>query len=246
MEMSDTMAMIEASMRADAEALRVVGQNIANAEVTAYRRQIPVQVGAFDAVVGSAALEGPDEPASAPNTEVAVDVRSGTLEATGQPLDVAIEGGGFFVLQATAGPLFTRRGDFRVAADGTLTSASGHAVLGANGPIHVGAALPAIGADGTVRVGTEVVDQLQLQHFADESKLQYLGSGVYADPDEAAAATEGYSLIRQGFLETSNVVPVTEMVQLMETMRRFETAQRLARGYDQMIEKAISELGKTS
>lgn len=244
--MSDTIAIIEASMRADAESLRVLGQNIANAEVTAYRRQIPVQAAGFDALVGFAAVDPTGTQAREPVTELAVDTRPGTLKTTGQPFDLAVEGNGFFVLQTAAGPVFTRRGDFHAGADGILTAASGHVVLGANGPIHVGAGLPSIEADGSVRIGADIVDQLQLNHFADESKLRYVGEGLYADVDGAAVPIDGYAVVRQGFLETSNVVPVTEMVQLMETMRRFETAQRFVRGYDQMIEKAISELGKTN
>ena len=117
-------------------------------------------------------------------------------------------------------------------------------MLGTGGPIYVGTAIPAIDSDGTVRVGPDVVDQLQLMYFGDEAKLRYLGESLYADAGDAAATDNGYAAIRQGFLEGSNVTPVTEMVQLMETMRHFETAQRLVRGYDQMMEKAISELGR--
>jgi flagellar basal-body rod protein FlgF len=238
--MSDTIALIEAAMRADADAVRVIGQNIANAEVTAYRRQVPVQVAEFDSIVDAAAQVG------RPSAEVAVDTRAGTLKTTGEALDLAIEGGGFFVLESAGGPVYTRRGDFHVAADGVLSAASGNAVLGAGGPIQLGDALPTIESDGSVRVGADVLDRLQVVQFADEAKLEYLGDGQYANPHALAVSEAGYAGVRQGFLETSNVQPVAEMVRLMETMRHFETAQRLVRGYDQMMEKAISELGRTS
>lgn len=231
--MSDTIAMLEAAMRADADALRTIGQNVANAEVTAYRRQVPVQSAEFatqlDAIV----------------SEPAVDRRAGTLKTTGEPLDLALEGNGYFVLQGAGGSVYTRRGDFRVSADGLLTAASGEPVLGAGGPIQVGTTLPTIEPDGTVRVGPDVIDQLQLMYFGNEAKLQYLGNSLYADAGDAAATDNGYAAVRQGFLEGSNVAPVTEMVQLMEAMRHFETTQRFVRGYDQMMEKAISELGRS-
>jgi flagellar basal-body rod protein FlgF len=230
--MSDTIAMLEAAMRADADALRMIGQNVANAEVTAYRRQVPVQSTSFATQLDAIA------------SEPAVDRRAGTLKTTGEPLDLALEGNGYFALQAAGGRVYTRRGDFRISADGMLTAASGQPVLGTAGPIHVGTAIPAIDSDGTVRVGQDVIDQLQLTYFGDEGKLRYLGESLYADAGDAAASDNGYAAIRQGFLESSNVTPVTEMVQLMETMRHFETAQRLVRGYDQMMEKAISELGR--
>ena len=230
--MSETMMLLEAAMRADADALRAIGQNVANADVTAYRRQVPVQSSTFATQL------------DAITSESALDRRAGTLKTTGEPLDLALEGNGYFVLQAAGGPVYTRRGDFHVSADGVLTAASGAPVLGTAGPIHVGAAIPTVESDGTVRVDQDAIDQLQLMYFGDEAKLQYLGNGLYADAGDARATDNGYAAIRQGFLESSNVAPVGEMVQLMETMRHFEAAQRLVRGYDQMMEKAISELGR--
>jgi flagellar basal-body rod protein FlgF len=233
--MSDTIAALEAAMRADAEAVRIIGQNVANAEVTAYRRQVPVQSATFADLVTEGTVA----------TEPVIDRRAGTMKSTGEPLNVALEGDGFFVLQGADGrAIYTRRGDFRVSADGVLTAASGEPVQGSGGPIQIGSAIPGIEADGTVRIGADAIDQLQLLHFANESKLQYLGNGLYADTGEAKPTDDGYAVVRQGFLERSNVAPVTEMVQLMETMRHFEAAQRLVRGYDELLQKAISELGK--
>jgi flagellar basal-body rod protein FlgF len=234
--MSDTIAVLEAAMRADADAVRMIGQNVANAEVTAYRRQVPVQSASFADLVSESTV----------TTEPVIDRRAGTLKTTGEPLNLALEGDGFFVLQAAAGrAVYTRRGDFKVSPEGLLTAASGEPVLGTSGPIQIGSAIPGIEADGTVRIGADAIDQLQVMHFGDEAKLQYLGNSLYDDPGDAAASDAGYAMVRQGFLETSNVAPVTEMVQLMETMRHFEAAQRLVRGYDELMEKAISELGKT-
>lgn len=233
--MSDTLAALEAAMRADADAVRIIGQNVANAEVTAYRRQVPVQSATFADLVTEGAVA----------TEPVVDRRAGTLKSTGQPLNLALEGNGYFVLQGADGrALYTRRGDFHVSGDGLLTAASGEPVVGSGGPIQLGSAIPGIETDGTVRIGADAIDQLQVMHFANESKLQYLGNGLYADPGQAIPTDEGYAVVRQGYLESSNVAPVTEMVQLMETMRHFEAAQRLVRGYDELMQKAISELGK--
>ena len=167
--MSDTIAMLEAAMRADADALRAIGQNVANAEVTAYRRQVPVQSASFATQL------------DAITSEPAVDRRAGTLKTTGEPLDLALEGNGYFVLQAAGGRVYTRRGDFHVSADGVLTAESGQPVLGSAGPIQVGTSIPGIDSDGTVRVGQDVIDQLQLAYFGDEAKLRYLGESLYAD-----------------------------------------------------------------
>lgn len=241
--MSEAIGMIQGSMRADAEALRIIGQNIANAEVTAYRRQIPLSAGGFDELV--AASQGSDEPSSAARlARVAIDSQPGTLRSTGEALDVALEGKGFFVLQSASGPVLTRRGDFQVGVDGVLTAASGQPVLGENGSIQVGVGAAGIGPDGAVTVNGEIVDRLRIAQVPDETQLHYLGNGLYLGAGNEVQDAESYPVVRQGFLETANVTPVNEMVLMMETLRHFEAAQRLVRGYDQLLEKAISELGK--
>jgi flagellar basal body rod protein FlgG len=108
----------------------------------------------------------------------------------------------------------------------------------------VGASVPTIESDGSVKVGADVIGQLRLINVAEPRSLQYLGDGKFtAQPDELIE-TNG-ALVRQGYLESSNVAPVVEMVRLMETVRHFEASQKMMRGYDDMMQKAISELGKT-
>jgi flagellar basal-body rod protein FlgG len=238
--MSETVQLIESAMRADAERLRSISQNIANAEVPAYRRQLLVTRGAFDNAMAATA---PPLLADAPLTQRVDDRRAGTLKATGEPLHLAIEGGGFFALQGANGVLLTRRGDLHVGSDGTLLAATGEPVLGVEGLLQMGTTAPQIDPDGTVRDGAQLLGQLRLVAVADESRLEALGNGTYAVA-ATSALEEASGLIRQGYLETSNVNPTGEMVDLMETLRHFDTSQKLVHGYDQMLEKAISELGK--
>lgn len=239
--MSDVSNIVRASMQADAEAVRLIGQNVANAGVTAYQRQIPVSSSTFSDALGAAGLEAVG--AQETTTQVAFDAQTGTLRSTGEPLHVALEGTGFFLLQDAGGVQLTRRGDFHVSAEGLLTSATGKTVLGEHGAIDVGAAIPVIDADGTVRIGTGVLDRLRVVQVGDRGRLTYVGDAAFVAPSDALADADA-ATVRQGFLETSNVTPVGEMVQLMETVRHFEASQRLVRGYDEMLQKAISELGK--
>jgi flagellar basal body rod protein FlgG len=99
-----------------------------------------------------------------------------------------------------------------------------------------------VAADGVVRVGSDVVAQLRVAQVAAETPLTPLGGDLF----RAALLPEADSAarVRQGFLETSNVESVQEMVRLIETMRHFESVQHFVRGYDDMMGKAISELGK--
>jgi flagellar basal-body rod protein FlgF len=242
--MSEVARVIAGAMQADAAALRAISQNIANADVPAYRRQMALSASSsasFQQILG--AHESPAQAAAARWEGVDTDETPGVLKSTGEPLHLAIEGPGYFRLQSETGTLLTRRGDFHVSASGVLTAASGEVVLGANGPMELGIAIPSIATDGTVSVAGDVVDQLSVVTVPPAARLQYVGNGLYELDAAEAVALEQIS-IRQGFLEAANVTPVQEMVRMMETLRHFETAQRFLLGYDQLQQSAISELGR--
>lgn len=237
--MSEVLQSLAGAMQADVSALRIISQNIANAGVPAYRRQIATPANFEQLLPTSTAQPGTSPPAS---DAVTIDRTAGTLRGTGQSLDLAIEGDGYFVLQSAQGSRLTRRGDFSVSAAGVLATSSGEPVLGVRGPIEVGTATPTVLGDGTVRIGDSVIDQLQVVQVSD-SALQYVGNAVYAPLETELTPVEAPS-VRQGFLEAGNVTPVQEIVQMMETLRHFETAQRLLLGYDELQQRAISELGR--
>jgi flagellar basal-body rod protein FlgF len=237
--MSEVLQHLAGAMQADAAALRTISQNLANASVPAYRRQIALTAGFAELLPAAAQLQ-PLPPA---RDAVAIDRTAGTLKSTGEPWHLAIEGEGYFVVQSAQGVRLTRRGDFQVSADGLLATASGEPVLGSRGPIEVGTAAPTVLGDATVRIGDTVIDQLQVVQVADAA-LQYAGNAMYAPLDAELVSLEQPS-VRQGFLEAGNVTPVQEIVQMMETMRHFETAQRLLLGYEELQQRAISELGRT-
>lgn len=235
--MSDAIASLSDALRNDAETLRVIGQNVANLETVAYRREIAVTHATFEQAAEEARA-GIGRPLS---VQSMIDPRPGTLKSTGEPLHLALEGPGFFVVETPQGEALTRRGDFRLDSDGRLVTKDGLVVLGGQGAIHV-AGTPAIAPDGTVRVGGETVAQVRIAQVAADSQLTPIGGDLYTAaqlPDADMSAR-----VRQGFLETSNVESVQEMVRLIETMRHFETVQRFVRGYQDMVGKAITELGK--
>jgi flagellar basal-body rod protein FlgF len=239
--MSEALQSLAGAMQADVAALRTISQNIANAGVPAYRRQIALGTPDFDQL-----LPAPAEQLAALQSArdaVAIDRTAGTLKSTGDPLHLAIQGEGYFALQSEQGVRLTRRGDFQVSASGLLAAASGEPVLGSKGPIEIGTGVPTVLGDGTVRIGDNVIDQLQVVQAPDFA-LHYIGNALYAAIDAELTPLEQPS-VRQGFLEAGNVTPVQEIVQMMETLRHFETAQRLLLGYEELQQRAISELGRT-
>ena len=241
--MSDAIAALSEAMRNDAETLRVIGQNVSNIDTVAYRREIAVMRSSFDQAADLARAElGTSAELSAPvDFETAVDQRPGTLKASSEALHLALEGPGFFVIDTPQGEALTRRGDFRLDSEGRLVTQKGLPVLGENGHVQI-AGTPQIAVDGAVRVDGTVVAQLRIAQVAPGAPLTSLGSDLYGG--DQLPQGDSSARVRQGFLEASNVESVQEMIRLIETMRHFEGVQRFVRGYDDMMGKAISELGK--
>ena len=240
--MSEVMNIIAATLRTDADALRVTASNVSNADSVAYRRQMQVNHTDFATVAHQ--HNALSSELQLPQTTVGVDTRTGTLRSTGESLNVALQGDGYFVVDTAQGELLTRRGDFRVDESGVLNAYTGDPVLGTEGALHIPTGTVQIDADGTVRVGTATVGHLRVVQPDASTQLTELSNGLFSMPaGEEPSATTAVQ-VHQGFLETSNVQPVTEMMHMMETIRHFEAGQRYMRAYDEMLDKAINDLGQ--
>lgn len=243
--MSTVMNILAASLHNDIDQMRVAASNMANADVVGYRQQIGVPQSDFSQV--AAAVTGGAAPgvaaASAPQMAVAVDTRPGALKSTGEPLNVALQGNGYFVVSTARGELLTRRGDFQLNPSGTLCAFSGDPVLGTDGVIRIKGGTPQISADGSIRVANQLVGQLDIVQPAPGATLQPAGDGFLVSSTGQVAAGAGTQVL-QGFVEGSNVSPVNQMVMLMQATRHFEASQRFVRAYDSMLDSAITDLGK--
>lgn len=248
--MTNVLAVTLQAMQNDAARLEQAGMNLANALTPGYKRAVvnhQAPIGTFaQQLAGSAAASTAQATPAAPAT-VATDLRAGTLKATGQPLDVALDGGGFFEVTTDAGPAYTRQGNFRTDAQGRLVTTAGHAVMGRSGEITRAGASPQISETGVIRDARtgEVLAQLKIVLFDDPSQLLRLGDGLLSGGGMAPRlAGDGETMVRQGFLENSNVGSIQEMTHLIQAMRHFESMQRVAQGYDEMLGTAIRKLGE--
>lgn len=261
--MQEVFAIALASMHHDVNRLDRIALNLANAGTPGYKREV-VAVQPFALVLDAArGTEGlathagitTDEPERTPGAlRVLTDMRPGSLKITGHPFDVALEGGGFFEVSTPEGLAYTRHGEFRLDALGRLVTAQGHPVMGASGEILLTTRTPVIDAQGRITepdavTGPSAVDpgtpiaRLKVVRFDDERSLRRLGSGLFAPGSGMTEVREGEVQVRQGSLENANVSSMHEMVQLVETMRHFESMQRVAQGYDEMLGTAIRKLG---
>lgn len=153
------------------------------------------------------------------------DLSPGPLRVTGEPLDFAIEGEGFFAVRGQGGTRYTRDGQFQLSARGTLVTAAGDEVLGPGGqPVRAG-------ADGAVAPGAIGVTRLQ--------GARREGDNLYTGAARGAAA----GTVRGGALEGSAVDPITTMVDMLGSLRAFEAGQRVITTIDSTLSKATNQVG---
>ena len=151
------------------------------------------------------------------------DFTQGTLTPTGNPLDMALTGQGFFVVNGPSGPLYTRNGSFQLSSSGELTTSDGYPVAGDGGgtiQIQPGQTVQ-IGADGSVPQGGQTVGQLQIVDFQDRRVLQKAGNTYFTNSQPAAAKMiPSDAKVSQGQVEQSNVVAAESAVRLVGVMRQ--------------------------
>ena len=174
---------------------------------------------------------------------VARDLSPGNLVKTGNDLDVAIHGRGYFVVQTSVGNRYTRVGQFRVSDNGMLTTGAGDPVLDRRGgPIQLPRDVNKIdiGEDGTLAADGRPVGQLDLVGFANEQALRKTMSGLYTT-DAQPEPIDRPKLV-QGMIETSNVQPIIETARMMELLRSFQGMQGMLDGEHERQQRAIREI----
>ncbi|WP_291859721.1 flagellar basal-body rod protein FlgF [Bradyrhizobium sp.] len=178
------------------------------------------------------------------------DFSQGAAEHTKNPLDVAIDGAGFLVVQTPAGERYTRDGGLKINNQGQLVNSSGHQVLGGSGPIVLQPTDKevTIAADGNVTVleGTNRIDsvrgKLRLVTFADAQKLVKEGSNLYSAAADAGAGPDTASKLRQGFIEKSNVNSVIEMSRMIEVTRAYTSISSMLQQQGDLRKSTIEKL----
>ncbi len=172
------------------------------------------------------------------------DFSPGALTPTGRTLDVALAGDGFFVVETSDGPRWTRGGSFQLDPTGTLVDAAGRPVLGENGALVVPPGEVQIGGDGTVSVDGAPVGRLRIQRPAGGAVPRRAGGGDWIPTDEVADVPREEAQVRQGYLEDSNVDPVGALVEMIEIQRAYAAVQRSMVTADEVMQTITTQIGR--
>jgi flagellar basal-body rod protein FlgF len=175
------------------------------------------------------------------------DLSEGPMVGTQSPLDLAIHGQGYFVIDTPDGERYTRHGVFQLDAAGQIVTSEGNAVLNSGGaPIAVppDASSITITRDGTISADAEEIGKIKLVSFETPQALSKIGSGLYEAIDQSPM-TDTDSEVLQGMVENSNVKGVVEMTRMVDTVRSYQAAAKLADTEHQRILDAIEALVST-
>jgi flagellar basal-body rod protein FlgF len=230
--------------------LDVVANNVANVNTVGFKADRSL----FEEYLSSGAHEdnfvGPDRRVSYVQDRATYrDFSQGSAQQTKNPLDLAVNGNGFLVVQTAGGERYTRDGGLQINNLGQLVTVDGNPVLGNSGPIVL---QPTdhdinISPDGTITVleGNGTTDalrgKLRLVSFADAQKLLKQGSNLYSAPD-GAAQPDIKSVVEQGFIEKSNVNAVAEMSTMIEVTRAYTQVSNMLQQQSDLHKTAIEKL----
>jgi flagellar basal-body rod protein FlgG len=228
-------------MMANQRIVDVIADNLSNAATPGHKSERATPKNFKDFVVNNLSDGKPVGPLSMGSAVggVAVDMSQGSTQQTDRSLDVAIEGEGFLAVRGPEGTRYTRNGSLMRDNQGYLATQSGLRVLGSDGqPIQIPGADVEIAPDGRISSEGRAVGQVGLFSLTNPTRAT---DGLFSGQ---ATAAGGAGQIRQGALETSNVSEIDQMSLLMQTMRTFESSQRVLKAIDQTLQRAASEIGR--
>lgn len=246
-------------MLAQQKRMDVITNNIANADTTGFKKDGVVSR-SFDEEVtrrinDKTQLEGAslsrkigDMSLGTYVDEVYTDFSQSGFKQTNGNLDVALNGSGFFAINVTnkngeTTEKYTKDGCFTLGNEGKLMTLEGNIVLGENGPITLPLGTVNIEETGDIYVNGQRIDKLKIVDFENKETLKKFGDSLI-ETTEQTTPKDFLGSVSQGFLETSNVDSVKEMVNMITVMRAYEMNQKMVQIHDQTLSKAVNEIGK--
>jgi flagellar basal-body rod protein FlgF len=224
----------------------IVANNIANADTTGFKFESLMT----KEVPGPPAftLGGPKPIKFVGADGVARDFSQGNLRRTDAPLDLAIDGQGFFKITTKAGERFTRDGRFRTDDNGRVTTQGGDPVADeGGGEITIDISKPgeiSISPDGVVSQGTDRVGKVGVFKFGSLSALEKTGDNLYQNASNQQPVAAPDAKIRQGMLEASNVNPILQITKMVEVSRAYEQVTQMMSAEADLSRNSVARLGR--
>ena len=239
----------------------VLANNLANAASNGYKKEGTTSE-SFQTVFADKIKDTSEAPNTArrigtmmPGVKIGnnyTDFKEGAVKTTGNQYDLALTGNGFFAIEYKnkadeTSVKYTRDGNFTVTSDGYLTTQDGDFVLDTNGKhIKLDTALDSsIASDGSIYQDGSQVATIGIKDFEDYTQLEKYGENLYQPKSEDTKAVDAEGAqVRQGYLESSNISVVDEMVSMISIQRQYEANQKLITTFDSSLDKTVNDVGR--
>lgn len=207
----------------------VLANNLANASTRGFRAEFP-----FARMLDSARA----------TTNTALDTQPGTVTPTGNPLDLALEGDGFFVVATPGGERFVRTGSFQLDRNRQLVDGRGNPLLGEEGPLVLPPGAVTIDDTGGVLVNGRPIQRLRVEQVEAPGTLQHEGGTQFVPDPSRRPVPHADRRVRQGSLEESNVNPMLAMTSMLDLLGKFTAAQKVLTTIDDARGRAVNEIAR--
>jgi len=240
--MSEIMPQVSSSINALMREFEIIANNLANVSTVGYKRRCNAFLKSLEAQKAGTETYSPG------NIELksALDFSQGNIAKTGRPLDFALFGKGFFVIETPKGPLYTRNGVFHTNQNGQIIDSQERIVAGQAGPITIPSDVEipqvSVSSDGNISAGGTTIGTFQLVDFEDnEAKLVPTGESCYRMPDEKIQPIAAENIVvRQGCQEVSNVKIIDELVDMIMVSRLYEANMKFIGARREVASSIIS------
>ena len=224
------------------EKLDIVANNLANIETNGFKRS---NVAFNQHMVAEQAKQRNQIKDPLPKGEIKsyVEFTQGPIKQTANPLNFALEGSGFFTIQTPDGPAFTRDGAFTMNDEGYLVTMDGDFVMGSYGPIRLDGKTFSISDHGDIVVDNIVMDKFEIMNFNITDLIQR-GGNLYFPRNEFVDHIEPNALVLQGYVESSNVNIVQEMIAMIAVNKQYQANEKAIRTNDEALQKSVSQIAR--
>jgi flagellar basal-body rod protein FlgG len=221
--------------------VQVFANNVANVNTAGFKQDEAMFRSLIAHRLGSMMPTGSNERIFVSSQGLKTVFDSGRLRKTGNPLELAIRGAGFFEVKTPQGMRYTRNGIFHLDHQRRLVTEMGYPVMGSRGEIKLERGEVQIGPTGVIQVNGQEAATIRFVDFPESQRPQKAEGGFFAGENPKPAKD---AVVESGYIEESNVSALTEMVKLIQGMRMYESAQKLIQTFDRMTEMSVQEVGR--
>jgi flagellar basal-body rod protein FlgF len=234
-------------LQAQQRAMDITANNLANADTPGFKAQRVLFSDWLSPQHARSVAGGESSIAYTQDRATYRDYSAGALSQTGNPLDIAIDGSGFFTVRTPSGTRLTRAGSFALMPDGTIADINGNALLDTNGqPLQIAAGDTniSVAGDGSLATSSGPIGQIAVVTPNDPNSLQAEGGRLFST-GSGTTPSAAPNLV-QGAVESSNVQPVLELTRMMDQLREFQFTAELVQSENDRVQGAIDKITKAS